>query len=188
MKFILGGKAKARRRSQVYPFTADLVARCSTSTARLSVALHHFSLCGCQGGWEAEGTQPSHWLPFTSPQQNTAKKREGGRLKKKDRKEGRKKERKKKKNTRATETKGRWKKKRLELRWGCVSTAKPRSSLIIRAKCYCACAFFSFFFFFNICIIPYLIVAKSEVVRECGFESINKWLFLKKPPVKLCFL
>lgn len=21
---------------------------------------------------EAEGTQPSHWLPFTSPQQNTA--------------------------------------------------------------------------------------------------------------------
>lgn len=33
----------------------------------LSVALHHSA--GCQGGCEAGGTPPAHWLPFTSPWQ-----------------------------------------------------------------------------------------------------------------------
>lgn len=37
-----------------------------TPTA-LSVALHHSA--GCQGGCEAGGTPPAHWLPFTSPWQ-----------------------------------------------------------------------------------------------------------------------
>lgn len=58
------------------------VARCSTSTARLSRAASLLAV----DVREAEGTQPSHWLPFTSPQQ---KGRRGG---KKERTNERKKE------------------------------------------------------------------------------------------------
>lgn len=81
--------------SQVYPFTAAFVARCSTSTARLSRAAS-LSRCGCVR--EAEGTQPSHWLPFTSPPSRTRPRKRGEREKGGRRKE-RKKERMKEKHT-----------------------------------------------------------------------------------------
>lgn len=118
---------------------------------RVSVALHHFSVLWMSGRLKGWGDST---LPLAaihkSPAQREQKKKKG-------------RKRRKKKNTRATKTKG-----EDGIIMGDYSAPVRFYCCLIRtAKRFSA-------YLHN----PWLIVAKSEV--ECGFESINTWLFFCK--------
>lgn len=78
MKFILGGKVPGAAVPSVSVHCSFCCPLFHLNCASRSRCIT--SRCGCQGGWEAEGTQPSHWLP-TVPSRTRRKRRRGGKEK-----------------------------------------------------------------------------------------------------------